>query len=154
MNGGAVLAFSRRGSSASPRFAVFRVAKGGNAVGTLLIVNSLLTLACACWLALMELILRNPGYGTRTAVAFGITLICLATIVARLLHANVRLERWLWPGAVILVWIGTQAFVDVVRAPRFEGFAFLISIVVVLQGALMFTTLGWPHPTQSTRQVN
>lgn len=121
-------------------------------MGKLLIVNSLITLACTCWLALMEIILRHPGFAMRTAVAVCISLICLATVLARVLHANVRRERWLWVGAVALVWIGADAFMNNRLAEHFEGFAFLISLVVVLQGALMLFTLGWPHPATSTRQ--
>lgn len=117
----------------------------------LLIANSLLTLAGAFWLALMELILRHPGYGKRTAVAACIFLICLATILARWLRINIRRERWLWAGAFVLLWIGAQAFAENLSAIHFEGFAFILSIIVFLQGALMLVTLGWPHAAASTR---
>ena len=121
-------------------------------MGKLLIANSFVTLACTCWLALMEIILRHPGFGMRTAVAVCITLICLATILARVLHVNVRRERWLWTGAVALLWIGADAFMNNRLADHFEGFAFLISLIIVLQGALMLITLGWPYAATSSRQ--
>ncbi len=117
----------------------------------LLIVNSLLTLAGGCWLVLMELVLRHPGYGTRTAVAACISLICLATLLARGLRVNIRVERWLWAGAFVLLWIGAQAFTENLSAVNFEGFAFVLSIIILLQGALMLVTLGWPYTTASTR---
>jgi len=121
-------------------------------VGKFLIVNSLVTLACACWLALMEIILRHPGFGMRAAVAVCISFICLATILARVLHVDVRRERWLWTGAVALLWIGADAFMNNRLAEHFEGFVLFISLVVVLQGALMLIVLGWPHAAASTRQ--
>lgn len=116
----------------------------------LLIANSLITLAGACWLALMEIILRHPGYRTRTAVAACIFLICLATILARWLHLNIRRERWLWAGAFVLLWIGAQAFAENLSGLHFEAFAFILSIIVFLQGALMLVTLGWPYTAAST----
>jgi hypothetical protein len=108
----------------------------------ILLFISLFTLACACWLALMEMLLRHPGYGERIAVALAIGLICAVTILVRMLHVGFRGERWLWAGAAVLIAIGGQAFLRNARAAHFEGFVFVISIVLVLQGVLMLATLG------------
>jgi hypothetical protein len=110
--------------------------------GEILLCVSIVTLACACWLAAMEILLRHPGYVMRAGVAIGIALISLAVIVVRMLHLGVRGERWLWAGAVALVGIGGQAFVRNARAEHFEGFVLLVSLILVLQGTLMLIFLG------------
>ena len=108
----------------------------------LLLPVSLFTLAIACWLALMEILLRHPGYGTRVGVAACIALISLFTLLVRLCHAGIRVERCLWSGAVVLIAIGCQAFLRNVRAAHFEGYIFIIAMVIVFQGLLMLATLG------------
>jgi hypothetical protein len=111
-------------------------------MGKLLLLISLFTLACACWLAFMETLLRHPGYAGRIGVALAIAFICAATILARMLHVGFRGERWLWAGAAVLIGVGGQAFFRNARAAHFEGFVFVISLVLVLQGVLMLATLG------------
>lgn len=109
---------------------------------TLLSVSSAITLLCGCWLALMECLLQHPGFAARTAVAVLIAAVGLATILVRLLHAGVRGERWLWAAAVALMGLGVFSFLRNARAAHFEGFVFIISIVLVVQGLLMLVTLG------------
>jgi hypothetical protein len=111
-------------------------------MGKILLAFSLLTLACSGWLALMEMVLRHPGYAGRIGVALAIALICAATILVRMLHVGFRGERWLWVGAAVLIGLGGQAFFHNARAAHFEGFAFVISLLLVLQGLLMLGTLG------------
>ena len=116
----------------------------GGAMGKILLSVSFLALACSCWLAVMEMVLRHPGYTERFGVALGIALICLATILARMLHVGFKGERWLWLGAALLIGLGVQAFLRNASADHFEGFVFIISLVLVLQGVLMLVTLGRP----------
>jgi hypothetical protein len=117
-------------------------AKEGSPMGKILLLVSLFTLACACWLAFMETLLRHPGYAERIGVALAIALICAATILVRMLHVGFRGERWLWAGAAVLIGLGGQAFFRNARAAHFEGFVFVISLLLVLQGVLMLATLG------------
>jgi hypothetical protein len=114
----------------------------GLLMGKVLLVVSMSTLACACWLAFMEMLLRHPGYAERIGVALTIALICAATIFVRMLHVGFRGERWLWAGAAVLIVYGAQAFFRNARAMHFEGFVFIISLLLMLQGVLMLTTLG------------
>jgi hypothetical protein len=111
-------------------------------MGKVLMGSSLITLACACWLALMEMLLRHAGYGTRIGLALSIALICALTVLARMLHAGASVERWLWICAAALIGIGVEAFLHNARSPHFEGFVFVISLLVVVQGLLMLVTLG------------
>ncbi len=114
----------------------------GSPMGKLLIPVSLFTLACAAWLAFMETVLRHPGYITRIVIASAIALICAATILVRMLHVGFRGQRWLWAGAAVLIGLGAQAFLHNLRAAHFEGFVFIIALVLVLEGVLMLATLG------------
>jgi hypothetical protein len=99
---------------------------------------SMFTFACACWLGVMEMMLRHPGYGTRVGVAVLIALISMATVLVRMADVGVgaRGERWLWVGAVLLIGIGGQAFVRNARAAHFEGFVLVISVALIVQGLL------------------
>ena len=108
----------------------------------LLSLTSAVTLLCGCWLALMECLLRHPGFAARAAVALLIAAAGMATLLVRLLHTGARSERWLWAAAVALIGLGVFSFLHNVRAAHFEGFVFVISIVLMLQGLLMLATLG------------
>jgi len=98
---------------------------------------SFFTLAAACWLTFMEIVLRHPGYLLRVGVSVSIALISLATIAIFIFKSGTRDERWLWAGALILIGIGGQAFLRNARGAHFEGFVFLISAVLLFQGVLM-----------------
>ena len=92
----------------------------------------------------MEILLRHPGYAGRLGVAICIGVISLATVLVQIRHAGFRQERWLWAGAVVLIGIGVEAFLHNARAAHFEGFVFLISLAIIVQGLLMLVTLGRP----------
>ncbi len=119
-----------------------RSVREGGAMGKLLIFNSLVTLICGCWLALMELLLRHEGFASRAAIALLIAATCVATLLARMLHLDMRHERWFWPAALALIWFGGSSFLRNARSAHFEGFVFVISLVLVLQGFLMLGTMG------------
>ncbi len=114
----------------------------GGSMGKALMTLSAVVLACACWLAVMETILRHEGYAGRIAEAAGIAAICSATILVKMLHAGVVVERWLWLGAGTLIVLGTTAFLHNERAAHFEGFAMVISLLLMAQGVLMLATMG------------
>jgi hypothetical protein len=122
----------------------------GGTMTKLLSLTSAVTLLCGCWLAFMECLLRHPGFQTHAAVALLIAAAGLATLLVRLLHLGVRSERWLWAAAAALICLGVFSFLRNARAVHFEGFVFVISIVLVLQGLLMLVTLGrQSHPGQT-----
>jgi hypothetical protein len=117
------------------------VGEGGTMV-RLLFLSSSLTLICGCWLAFMECVLRHPGFALRAVVALLIAAVGLATLLVRLLHFGVRSERSLLGAAAVLIGFGVFSFLRNARAAHFEGFVFVIAIVLVLQGLLMLATLG------------
>ena len=114
-------------------------------MGMILSFVSWFSLASTCWLAVMEMLLRHQGYELRAFMAGGFAFICLATILVRMLHMGKSAERWLWAGAAVLSGFGGEAFLHNARAAHFEGFVFVISLVLVVQGALMLATLGRPR---------
>ncbi len=119
-----------------------RCIREGGTMTKLLSLTSVITLVCGCWLALMECLLRHPGFATRAGVASLVAAAGLATLLVRLLHLGARSERWLWVAAAALIGLGVFSFLRNARAVHFEGFVFIISIVLVLQGILMLATLG------------
>jgi hypothetical protein len=130
-----------------------RIGEGGT-MSKLLSLTSAVTLLCGCWLALMECLLRHPGFAARAAVALLIAAAGLATLLVRLLHLGVRSERWLWAAAAALIGLGVFSFLRNARAVHFEGFVFVIAIVLVLQGLLMLATLGRQrHPGQTVART-
>jgi hypothetical protein len=117
-------------------------AKEATAVGKILLLVSSLSLACGCWLAVMEMLLRHPGFEARIGTALIIVSICAVTILMRMLLAGYRCQRWMWLGAAGLIFIGALAFFRQVRSAHWEGFAVVIATLLVLQGVLMFATMG------------
>jgi hypothetical protein len=117
-------------------------AREGGSMGKVLVTLSAVVLACACWLAVMETILRHEGYAGRIVEALGIAAICAATILVKMLHAGVIVERWLWVGAATLIALGAQAFISNEQSAHFEGFVMVISLLLVAQGVLMLATMG------------
>jgi hypothetical protein len=109
----------------------------GGPMKKMLLPLSMFTFTCACWLGVMEMVLRHPGYRLRVGVAALIALISVATILVRMAGLGVRGERWLWVGAAVLIGTGGEAFVRNARAAHFEGFVLVISVALVMQGLLM-----------------
>jgi hypothetical protein len=104
--------------------------------------SSLSTLLCGCWLSTMELLLRHPGYRLRVSLELTIIAICIAAILVRVLHAGMRVERWLWPAGLALIGLGGASFFRNARAAHFEGFVALVSLAFALQGTMMVLSLG------------
>jgi hypothetical protein len=111
-----------------------------------LLFASAFTFACGCWLALMEWLLRHPGYVLRSAEDASIALVPLATIVVLFLNLGIRAERWLWAGALALFGVAVRALVDDMRSPHFEGFVLLVSLALALQSVFMLWSLGRTGP--------
>lgn len=111
-----------------------------------LVPVSILTLVCMCWLSLMEALLRHPGFGLRIAMDTCVAAICVATTLSSLLRAGFGIQRWLRLSAPVVIYIGAQAFIHNARSVHFEGFVFIVSLLLIVQGALMLATLGGIRP--------
>jgi hypothetical protein len=108
----------------------------------LLSFTSVITFLCGFWLAVMECVLHHPGFVSRAVIALLIAAAGMVTLLVLVFHPRVSRERWLWAAAAALVGEGVFSFLRNARAAHFEGFVFVISIVLVLQGLLMLATLG------------
>jgi hypothetical protein len=112
-------------------------------MGKVLIFSSGFTMTCMFWLALMEMRLQHPGYGTRTALDICFAVACLATAVLRMLPSpRTRSERCLQGSGLLMIVFGAQAFLANAHRAHFEGFVFVIALLLMAQGMLMLLTLG------------
>ena len=132
-----------------------RALRESSMMGKLLIFVSGFTMICMFWLASMEMKLRHPGFGTRMAMDLCFAVTCLAAFLVRRLAApRNRSEASLRAGGFLMMIFGALTFLENARSAHFEGFVFVISLVLVLQGTLMVLTLGRSvesnlnHPTK------
>ncbi len=117
--------------------------RDSRAMGVILIGASIITTICMVWLAAIEIALRHPLYAHRAALDVVLALVCLATICIRLLHPPRTLgERSLQGIGFLLILFGALAFFQNASSAHFEGFVFVISLLLVLQGGLMLLGLG------------
>lgn len=108
----------------------------------LLSFTSIITFLCGFWLAVMECVMHHPGFTSRVMIALLIAAAGLVTLLVLAFHPGVNSERWLWTAAAVLIGLGVNSFLRNAHATHFEGFVFIISIVLVVQGGLMLLTLG------------
>jgi len=103
----------------------------------LLTVVCWLTIAASIWLGVMFVVLRHPGYEQGAGMA--------ALFVAQSLLAVAVANQWLpglwWriialAGGAALVWTGASAMAANLQGSHFEGFAVIISALLVLEGLL------------------
>lgn len=100
------------------------------------------TMICMIWLASMEMKLRHPGYGTRMAIDVCFAAICVATfLVLELAPPRTAGESSSRAGGFLMVLFGGLTFFENAHAAHFEGFVFVISLELILQGALMVLIL-------------
>lgn len=109
---------------------------GGSAIKASLTWMSVFTALAGLWLAVMENILRHPGYDARAALAGGIVIQALATVVFLMWHGRPVFRVVLRLGAVGVVLVGASALIRIIHAPHFEGFVFLVASALIAQGAL------------------
>jgi hypothetical protein len=120
---------------------------GGKLMRTLSIAASLfLVLACS-WFAVMELILKHPGFTIRAGVCAVIVL--YAALYAGLTIAYSRIQSTplrytLSLGAFGVLALGIYALIFEFRTTDFEGYIFLIALVLIAQGIL--TLIHTLHP--------
>lgn len=120
-----------------------RALRESREMGMLLIGSSVFTTTCMLWLACMELVLRHPLYVNRMALDLAFALLCVATVIVRLFTMPQTLsEICLRAVSLILILYGANTFFGNARAAHFEGFVFVISLALMLQGVLMLLTLG------------
>ena len=117
--------------------------RDSRAMGVILVGASIITTICMVWLAAMEMVLQHPLYAHRAALDVVLALVCLATIFTRSLNPpRTFSERSLRGAGFLLILFGALTFFQNASAAHFEGFVFIISLLLMLQGLLMLVGLG------------
>jgi hypothetical protein len=125
-------------------FASIRI-PGGPHVKQLLISVSVFTVVAGVWLAFMENVLKHSGYSLRSAIAVGIAVQSLATLLCVVVDGRAIFRAIVLTGAVGIGLLGARSVGRILRAEHFEGFVLLIGLALMLQGVLTFLVLLQPR---------
>lgn len=115
---------------------------GGSTMRASLTWISAITALAGVWLALMEIILRHPGYAGRSAIAACIVIQGLATVLFLMLHGRAIFRVFVQAGAVGAAVLGAVAIIRILNAPHFEGFVLLIGAALIVQGLMALVVVG------------
>jgi hypothetical protein len=105
-------------------------------MGRALTAFSILTLAAMWWLMTMELFLRNPDFIVHVRADAIVAAVCVLGAVAGA-QGWARWHRWLLLPAVALVTFAVYMWVGALHARHLEGFALMISLLLVVEGVLL-----------------
>lgn len=97
-----------------------------------------LVLACS-WFAVMELILKHPGFMIRAGVGVLIVLYAALCIGLTLAYERIRsapLRYGLPVFALATLVFGLSSLITILRVPHFEGYIFLIALGLIAQSLL------------------
>jgi len=109
---------------------------GGAPMKAALTWISVFIVAAGGWLVCMENILKHPGYAERTAIAAGIAIQGLATLLFLLFDGRWILRALVLIGAAGVSILGASAIERILDAEHFEGFVLLIGVALIVQGVL------------------
>jgi hypothetical protein len=115
---------------------------GASTMRALLTWMSALTALAGMWLAVMENILRHPGYAGRSAIAVGIVLQGVATVLFLMWQGRSVFRVTVLAGAVAVAVLGASAIIRMLKAPHFEGFVLLIGAALMVQAILSLVVIG------------
>ena len=103
--------------------------------------SSTFIIIAGVWLALLERVLRHPGYTVRTAIAAYIVIHGLATLLV-LMSAGDSILRWFaLAGALGTAVLGVTAIIGTLHSLHFEGFVLLMGLALMLQSILTYGRL-------------
>ncbi len=129
-------------------FAALRL-MGGPHVKVVLLLFSVFIAAAGGWLAVMENVLKHPGYSGRTLIAAAIVLEGLATLLCIAVNGQTVFRAIVSVGAAATGLVGLSAIASNVSGSHFEGFAVVIGAALAIQSALtiVFFRAGFPRST-------
>jgi len=111
------------------------------------------TVFAGAWLAVMENILRHPGFVGRSALAACIVVQGIATVLFLMLHGPTLFRILVLGGAIGAALLGAAAVIRILNAAHFEGFVLVIGVALVVQGILALVVVGGgatPRPGTAT----
>lgn len=103
---------------------------------------SALTALAGGWLAVMENILRHPGYAGRAAIAVCIVIQGLATVLFLMWHGQRIMRLIVQAAALGVAVLGASAIIRMLNAPHFEGFVLLIGAALMVQGLMALVVVA------------
>jgi hypothetical protein len=109
---------------------------GGSPMKASLTWISVFTAAAGVWLTVMENIQRHAGYAERSAIAACIAIQGLSTVLFLVRDGRSIFRMLVLTGAVGVMLLGASAVKQILDAPHFEGFVFLIGSALIVQGGL------------------
>jgi hypothetical protein len=115
---------------------------GGSTMRASLTWLSVFTALAGAWLAVMENILRHPGYAGRSVVAGCIVIQGLATILFLMWQSRPVFRVIVLAGAVGVAVLGVAAILRILNAAHFEGFVLIIGTALVIQGIFALVVVG------------
>jgi len=115
---------------------------GGSTMRASLAWMSVITALAGVWLAVMEHILKHPGYAGRSTVAACIVIQGLATVLFLMWHGRPIFRLIVQAGALGATVLGASAIIRMLNAPHFEGFVLLIGAALIVQGILALAVVG------------
>ena len=86
---------------------------------------------------------RHPGYAGRSAIAVGIVLQGLATVLCLMWQGRSVFRAIVLAGAVAAAVLGASAIIGILNAPHFEGFVLLIGVVLMVQAMMALIVIRW-----------
>lgn len=116
-------------------FASIRIL-GGQVVKQAWMLLSVFAAAAGLWLAVMEQVLKHPGYEGRSIVDACIVLQACATLLVVFFSGSSLLRGVVMTGAVAMALLGAFAIFRILQSPHFEGYVLLIGSALLLQGGL------------------
>jgi hypothetical protein len=118
---------------------------GGSTMRAALAWMSVITALAGVWLAVMEHILKHPGYAGRSAVAGCIVIQGLATVLFLMWYGRPIFRVIVQVGALGAAVLGTSAIMRILNAPHFEGFVLLVGTALIVQGMMALVVVGGPR---------
>jgi len=99
------------------------------------------TALSGCWLAMMDLLLRHPGYGSQIVIAATIVSQAMLTLAALRFHRHGGLRAISMVGSLTLLWLAGSALKATFGGAHFEGYVLLIALALIVQAVLTMSTL-------------
>jgi hypothetical protein len=119
---------------------------GGSTIRASLTWLSLCTALAGAWLAVMENILRHPGYAERSVAAACIVIQGLATILFLMWQGHRLFRLIILVAAAGVAVLGAAAVARVLNSAHFEGFVLIVGVALVMQGTMALVVVGGARP--------
>ena len=109
--------------------------------GTALRLLCCCTAVAGCWLGVMDLLLRHPGYGGQIVIAATIASQALLTLAALRFHRYASLRAGAMVGSLVLLWLAGSALKSTFSGAQLEGYVLLIALALIVQAVLTMLTV-------------